>query len=355
MHTKLSLLACALMVTPVAAQLEISLGVRETGAAGGSFTAIGDNGGFSGAIEWVNLDGQTLNLDGTWQTFTFNFATDTLTGFTGNGAVDGDFGTLEHIRIRNTGGVAGNIALWIDDIVNTTDAGASTVADFESTADGAEDVFQEPSFSGSTGGNVLTGSDSSGVTSAIANSGSKSFRCDWEYTDTTDTRWVRLTTFQTPNTPNPLIRFDMNSVITIAIRGLNCDPGSATVSAGCPPGLHSLGGPVIGVEGSPGIGTDFNITADNVFGSITALFLGSEIAPIPLSILSPVPGASLCITPVVLSIPYSGSSPASITIPLSDDPFLCGTAIDCQWLDLDVTIGNLALGSSEVLNIVVGS
>ena len=53
----------------------ISLGIRETNTA----APIGGDGGTANGIEFVNLDGQTLTLDGTWQTFTFNFGTDSVT------------------------------------------------------------------------------------------------------------------------------------------------------------------------------------------------------------------------------------------------------------------------------------
>jgi len=46
-----------------AEMLQISLGIRETGSDPNSFPGIGANGGSSGGIEWVNLDGQTLVAD----------------------------------------------------------------------------------------------------------------------------------------------------------------------------------------------------------------------------------------------------------------------------------------------------
>jgi len=83
---------CALLVVALVAGasaapvLKVSIGVRETATT----APIGGNGGTGGTgIEWVNVDGQTLVLDGTWQQFTFNFATDPITAFTGNGLLAG--------------------------------------------------------------------------------------------------------------------------------------------------------------------------------------------------------------------------------------------------------------------------
>ena len=71
-------LGLATVATAQPPTVQISIGVRETGFAGGSFTAIGGDGGVSGGIEWINMDGQFLTLDGTWQQFTFNLTTDPI-------------------------------------------------------------------------------------------------------------------------------------------------------------------------------------------------------------------------------------------------------------------------------------
>lgn len=201
--------------------LQISIGIRETDASAGTFTNIGGNGGTVGGIEFVAQDQQTLVLDGTWQQFTFNIATDPLVGFAGttaNGILDGTFGVLEHVRILNSGGVTDPISLWIDDIVDTTATlGPVTVSDFEGYSSGSEVTFQEPPFSGSTSTHVLP-SGTSGIANHIA-SRSSSCRCNFQFVDGTTTRWVRLTTFGALSLPNPSIRFDDQSVVTFWMRG----------------------------------------------------------------------------------------------------------------------------------------
>ncbi|MCB0826730.1 MAG: PEP-CTERM sorting domain-containing protein [Armatimonadetes bacterium] len=211
------------------ADLSISIGIRETGATG----AWGSNGGTGGGIEWVNLDGQTLVTDGTWQTFTFNFQSDLLTAFAGstaNGAYDGTTGTLEHIRIVNTGGHTEAMTLWIDDIMTTEPTGAMTTwGDFESFSAGDEAVFQEAGFSGSTAGNVLAGSTSA-VDDTVSASGLNSSRQDFQFVDGTTSRWIRLTTFNTPNQPNPLIDFSDGSSLSFKMRSADPVPEPATMT-----------------------------------------------------------------------------------------------------------------------------
>jgi len=229
-------------------QLAVSIGVRETGFGGGSFTSIGGDGGFSGGIEWVNQDAQTLTLDGTWQTFTFTLATDPITGFAGgsaNGVLEGLFGTLEHLRVLNASGVTDPITIWVDDVANTiTPGGTTTFGTFDGFAQGTEVMFQEPDFSGSTSGNLAAGS-SSGADNLV--SANPSCRFEFQFVDNTTTRWVRLTTFSATNQRNPSIRFDQGSVVSFRMRGRvgTCQeylgsqgPGNAIADL-CGPGLMS--------------------------------------------------------------------------------------------------------------------
>ena len=219
-----------------AANLAISLGIRETGGTGPIFSDAGTTGG----IEFVNLDGQMLALDGTWQQFTFTPASDTLTAFAGTTAdsiLDPglEWAALEHIRIRNVEGITAPIRLWIDNITNT-DASGPTVEGFEGQALGTEVMFQEPSFSGSTASNVAAGSTAA-VTDSMAFEGSQSYETNFQFVDSTDTRWVRLTTFGTailqdtalhvrePGAPNPTVSFYMKAAVipepaTLSLVGL---------------------------------------------------------------------------------------------------------------------------------------
>jgi hypothetical protein len=178
-----------------AASLAISLGIRETNNSAGP---IFGNGGTANGIEFVNLDGQTLTTNGTWQLFTFTPSVDTLTAFAGataNGTLDFDWGTIEHIRVRNISGITLPIRLWIDNVTNTDSTG-SVVEGFEPYNIGDEVMFQEPGFSGSTSANLVVGSTAA-VSDSMAFAGSKSYEANFQFVDNDSTRWVRLTTFST--------------------------------------------------------------------------------------------------------------------------------------------------------------
>lgn len=189
----------------MAAELQVSIGIRETGGTG----PIGANGGASGGIEFVNLNGQTLSADGTWQLFTFTPAEDTLTAFAGataNGVLDVDWGVLEHIRFQNTADGATAYRIWLDDVSNTDSAGTESV-DFEGLPLGTEVVFQEPRFSGSTSGNLVDDPDFNvaAVTDTMAFAGDQSYLVEFQFVDDDPSRWLRLTTFNAANLPNPAV------------------------------------------------------------------------------------------------------------------------------------------------------
>jgi hypothetical protein len=209
----------------MANSLSLSIGIRETQQAGGlSGGPIFSNGGTFGSIEFVNLDGQTLVADGTWQLFTFTPSLDTITAFAGataNSILEGEWGTLEMIRIRNSGGITAPIRLWIDNVSNTTSTGTVTEG-FESAVLGTEVMFQEPSFSGSTSGNLLPGS-SSLVSSSAAFAGDQANEINFQFVDDAQMRWIRLTTFGTPNLPNPAVRLaeqDFNPTISFYAKAM---------------------------------------------------------------------------------------------------------------------------------------
>lgn len=219
-----TLLSTLVLASAASAQLQVSIGVRETGFAGGAFTTIGANGGATGGIEWVNRDGQTLVLDGTWQQFTFNLTTDPIVGFAGasaNGTLEGAYGTIECVRLLNAAGVVDPIEIWIDDVANTTQSGGTTTfGTFSPYAHGTEVMFQEPTFSGSTSANIVVGA-TGGVDNFVA-SRSESSKSSFQFVDGTATRWLRLTTFNVANQGNPLIRFDDSAVVTFWMRGGKC-------------------------------------------------------------------------------------------------------------------------------------
>ncbi len=187
-----AILVCSCAVVQ-ATDLTFSLGIRETG----STAAIGDPGGTSGGIEWLDKDLYVVPLDGAWHQVTIDFATATVAPFAGataNGVIDGTAGTIEHIRILNSGGVTDPIQLWFDDLIYTEATGAPHDLGWEGLTVGDEFRFQEPAFSGSTAGN-LTGTSSSAVTDSMAHTGVQSYQADFQFVDNDPARWIRYTTF----------------------------------------------------------------------------------------------------------------------------------------------------------------
>lgn len=207
----------AIVANSHAAEIRLSLGVRETNAAG----PVGSNGGSANGIEWVGRDtttGLDLTLvpaDNAWHEVRFNIA-NPVVGFAGSTA-DGNlastsgFGTLEHLRVANTADGFTRYRIWIDDLVNIVNDVATTITDFESYSVGDEVIFQEPRFSGSTSGKLQASPNLAGVTDAIAFGGTKSYGFDFEFIDDTAAgaggsgNWARLTSSNTSNLPNVAI------------------------------------------------------------------------------------------------------------------------------------------------------
>jgi hypothetical protein len=224
-------LVVALCVSAAQADLAISLLVRETGQGGGADVGIGNNGGSAGGIEFIHLDGQFLPLDGNWYQFSFDLANanangrvTAFAGTTANSILEGNYGVLEAIRIRNTDSAGGPISMWIDDVANTIQtppfpASTTTFGDFEAQALGTEHIFQEPTFSGSTAGQLELSPNVSTVVDDVAFAGNQSYNVQWDWVNpAVDTQWLRLTTFNTPSGANPLVRFDQNSVVSVWLR-----------------------------------------------------------------------------------------------------------------------------------------
>jgi hypothetical protein len=232
-NTLLALVACAgatLVWTAASdgASLKVSLGVRDNGTS----AAIGADGGTSGAIEWINLDGQTLVLDDTWQQFKFTPATDPITAFTGNGVLDNATGTFEDIRFLNADAIDVPIKIYIDQVVDTVDGVAHLITGFEgydpATTPSGSVMFRQPSFSGSTGGFLDPAPDVADVDNLTAHDGTQSYRVEWKWISPAGaTQWLRLTTFNVANVPNPAISFAPGSEISFWIKGT---PEPATIA-----------------------------------------------------------------------------------------------------------------------------
>lgn len=204
--------AAALMVAgpAFAASLDISLGVRETNyaTAPGTFGIAGSGGG---NIENFGLGAQALDLNDTWQQFSFDVSSGGLAyggvgSVTGDGILTSSNSVLEHVRIG--GGIGGKITMWIDNISISYDPAGPQglqvvpISTFDvqtggagAYADGTEVMFQEPGFSGSTSGNLLAGINFSGIDNSVGQDDTHSVMTEFKYVDNSSSRWLRYTTF----------------------------------------------------------------------------------------------------------------------------------------------------------------
>jgi len=86
---------------------------------------------------------------------------------------------------------------------------AQLITDFEGYTEGDQVIFRQPTFSGSTGGNLDATPNFSGVTNTFpaGNAGAGSSVCNsiFSFATTATTPWLRLTSFGAPNLPNPTI------------------------------------------------------------------------------------------------------------------------------------------------------
>jgi hypothetical protein len=193
----------------------VSIGIRETGDAG----PLGSQGGSAGDLEWIGASekingapqGKPLSPANAWQTLTFDPANDPITSFLGDGEITETRGTIEHLAVAvnaaSSGRSTGAYRMYVDNVVNVgADVGGGdfVIADFESFDVGDEVLFQEPTFSGSTGGDLSYPPSFSGVSATYGNPG-QSERLDWFWVDTDVQRWARITTASVGNVSYPIV------------------------------------------------------------------------------------------------------------------------------------------------------
>ncbi|MBU0640539.1 MAG: hypothetical protein KKB50_16880 [Planctomycetes bacterium] len=218
----------------------ICIGIRETGDLGD----LGTEGTTEGDIEWIGAasavngapQGFAISPSASWQTLTFDPAGD-VTGFTGDGTIDGTRGTLEHLAVAVNAASAdrstGPYRLYVDNVVNV-EAGAGgtdfVLTDFEGYPLDGEVLFQEPGNSGSTDVHLVYPPDGSSTTDAYGNPGQSQF-LTWFWVDTTDQRWARITTAAVANLPSPII--DLTKPIRMDVLLVAADPCADFLCGDC--------------------------------------------------------------------------------------------------------------------------
>jgi len=135
------------------------------------------------SIMWYSTVGNANNIDGTW-------------------------GVLESIAFAGDDGTdSGPFDIYIDNLANGRNG---VFQDFEGfVADTvAGVVFNQPGYSGTTSGNLLTRPDEAVISNAAADTGTKSIRVRWQFTSGMTNLWMRFNTFQTSVMPSPLVNLD---------------------------------------------------------------------------------------------------------------------------------------------------
>jgi len=155
---------------------------------------IGSDGGTNGPT--ASTGSQTLIANGTWQEMTFTLPVDLF-------SPPSDWGVLDSLLFDNTADGETKYKVWVDDIASTNSGGATIFGDFESNLPGEEVIFQEPSVA--SGGDILGTPNISEVTNGMAFSGSQSLTSEFEFIDD-GSRTAILSTTGVDNLPNPLIQ-----------------------------------------------------------------------------------------------------------------------------------------------------
>jgi hypothetical protein len=125
----------------------------------------------------------------------------------------------------------GPFDIYIDNLANGANGVFQTFEGFVAgTAAGV--VFNQPSYSGTTSGNILTAPNVADISNAAADTGTKSLRTRWQFTSGATNLWMRFNTFNTSVMPNPLVNLDE----PISFR-LLMQPVGATPVAPAPPTL----------------------------------------------------------------------------------------------------------------------
>lgn len=104
--------------------IALAVGIRERLQLTGT-EVVAANGGTSGPIELVGAERATASSSvspggkavsaGEWQTLTFDFASDPVFAFTGNGVVDAAWGVFEHLAVSPApGDTTGEITFYLD-------------------------------------------------------------------------------------------------------------------------------------------------------------------------------------------------------------------------------------------------
>jgi hypothetical protein len=181
-------------------------------------------------------------------------------------------------QLPGTWGILEALALTIDDLSDTgpydlyldnLQNGTTVFQTFEGAVAGTTDyAFRAPSFSGTTSGNLLPAPNQGAVVNTAADTGTKSFRVQFQWNGTNVNKWLRLTT---SGAGNPQLNLDL----PITLRVLLQPAGSTPIAPPAPTLAVSLDGPNVLLNWP---GAHRLQSATNVAGPYTTV-AGATVAP----------------------------------------------------------------------------
>ncbi len=146
-----------------------------------------------------------------WQTVTLERGPDSLNptnptvlwnnGASGTADLEGNFGALDAIAIACNGD-PGYFDIYIDDISNGTNG---VLENFDSAVPGTTFGFSQPSYSGTTSGNLLTAPNMSTISTNVAFSGNNSTHVQWQFVTAATNQWLRLVHSGNSDVANPQV------------------------------------------------------------------------------------------------------------------------------------------------------
>jgi hypothetical protein len=248
--------------------LRVALSIRYDPALTGPVGSAGSGGGnvyFLGASSLLSgacpEQGAILAPSPCWQTVSFtrgdeNNPTDPSVIWNGTGpaVLSGRFGAFDGLAIACEGD-PGPVDIYIDHLENGTNG---VVQDWEGAANGqAAYGFSQPSFSGTTAGNILAGPNVSAVSTNNVYDGTKALRVQFQYADGLTNRWVRLVTANATPVQNP--QLDLTQPISVRILVLPAGQGA-----------HTFNGTISGITNNPPYaGTDATLGVTATGGPFT--------------------------------------------------------------------------------------
>ncbi len=162
--------------------------------------------------------------------------------------IAGDWAILESIAFVNDDPTdTGPFDIYIDNLANGNNG---IFQDFEAFPAnlGAGFVFNQPSFSGTTSGNLLSAPNVTDFSNVAADTGTKSIHVQWQFLSPNTNSWMRFNTYSNTVSvmPNPLVNLDEPISFRILMQPVGATPPTPptppTISAQDWPELNWVGG-----------------------------------------------------------------------------------------------------------------